>query len=230
MGKIVAIGGGSVARLETLEIDKYIVSLTNLKKPKLLFIPTASLDDKTYIENIKNVYENNLNCIVDTLELVNNKYSDATIKEKILNSDIIYVGGGNTKYMMKLWSSLNVDKYLHQAYEKGIVMSGLSAGCICWFIAGHSDSEVIEKKEGAKGIWVKGLSIIPYLCCVHADEEFRKEYPLFAKDQITNSIMLENQTALSFIDGKTSIIKANIDKKAYILKLEEGNIIKEEIK
>ena len=55
------------------------------------------------------------------------------IEEQIFNTDIIYVGGGNTRFMLEKWRELGVDKLLIEAYNKGIVCSGLSAGSYCWF-------------------------------------------------------------------------------------------------
>ena len=137
MGKIVAIGGGEIGRsgypVETTEIDQEIIRLSGKSKPRMLFIPTASSDSESYYNVVKNHFGTSLSCKVDVLYLLVNKPSRKEIEEKILSSDIIYVGGGNTLKMMKLWRKLGVDRLLKAAYDKGTVLCGLSAGAICWF-------------------------------------------------------------------------------------------------
>ena len=145
MKKIIALGGGEIGRpgypIETTQIDKEIIKLTGKKNPKLLFIPTASSDSESYYEVVKKHFGKRLGCKTNVLYLIKEKLSQKEIKEKILNSDIIYVGGGDTLKMMRVWKKNGVDKILKQAYEKGVVLSGLSAGSICWFKYGISDSK-----------------------------------------------------------------------------------------
>ena len=135
MGKLVCIGGGEVPRMkdgvrlpyETREIDEEIVRLSNKKNPNLLFIGTASSHSEEYFSVIKKIFED-LGCTVSNLDLLGKDIDIETVKEDIFGTDIIYVGGGNTKFMLEKWRELGVDKILQQAYEKGIVCSGLSAG------------------------------------------------------------------------------------------------------
>jgi len=174
MQKIVAIGGGEIGRpgfpIETTSIDKEIISLSGKEKPKLLFIPTASSDSESYFEVVKKHFGKRLGCAVDVLYLLKNKHPKGEIEKKILNSDIIYVGGGNTLKMMKTWRKLGVDTILLKAYKKGIVLSGVSAGAICWFSFGNSDSLLFSKRN-APMIKVRGLGFINLLFCPHYDVE-----------------------------------------------------------
>lgn len=143
MKKLVAIGGGEIGQsgypVETTKIDKEIIRLTGKRNPRLLFIPTASSDSKSYFEAVKKHFGKRLGCKTDVLYLIKEKPTRKEIEEKILNSDMIYVGGGNTLKMMKVWRKTGVDKVLKQAYNKGVVLSGLSAGSICWF---YSDTVI----------------------------------------------------------------------------------------
>ena len=140
MGKLVCIGGGEIPRMkngiqlpyETEEIDKEIIRISEKKNPKILFIGTASSNSFNYYLTIKEVFEK-LGGIVSNLDLLSDKLDMSNVEEQILNTDIIYVGGGNTKYMLETWQKLGVDKLLIKAYQKGIVCSGLSAGSYCWF-------------------------------------------------------------------------------------------------
>lgn len=166
MGKIVAIGGGEIKKHETLAIDKEIIRLSGKKRPKVLFIPTASSDSLRYIENVVDYYGRHLGCTVDILKLIDQSIDIKEISKKILRSDIIYVGGGNTLKMMTLWRKLGVDVVLKKAYKKGIVLCGLSAGAICWFAYGNSDSRQYKNPD-ASLIKVRGLGLLNVLLCPH---------------------------------------------------------------
>ncbi|MCW6659836.1 peptidase E [Aerococcaceae bacterium NML191292] len=213
---IIAIGGGEIVGKETYEIDKFIVESAKKKNPNFLFIPTASKDAEPYIETINKLYES-LGCKTDTLYLSNVEVNKEEVNEKIESSDIIYVGGGNTAYMMEVWQEYAVDKALMRAYKRGKVLSGLSAGSLCWFIAGHSDSEFIEGRENPKHKWVKGLGIIPYLHCPHYDEPERAGFDEFYSGQIADAVAIENQVAIVWSNYEMKVIKSNPIKNAYYL-------------
>lgn len=118
MGKVVAISGGDLS--STQNLNKYIVTLSEKEKPKFLFIPTASGDFEGYIEKIHKYFEP-LGCEVNELCLVRKTYSQKVIEEMIKDSDIIYVGGGDTVRMMEKWKEYDVDKYLIGAYYNGLI-------------------------------------------------------------------------------------------------------------
>lgn|SRR5690554_447628 len=212
---IITIGGGEINTGETRKIDQFIVDAAKKENPKLLFIPTASNDAPGYIDTVKSVYEN-LGCTVNSLCLVSSKYKDSVIEDLIMSADIIYIGGGNTKKMMKVWKKYKVDQYLIEAYKKGVIMSGLSAGAICWFKVGHSDSEFIEGKKDADHIIVEGLGLIPYAVCPHYNEPERKSFDKMVKDLPFASIALEDNTALVYENNDFRIIRSDNTKDAYI--------------
>jgi len=138
---IVAIGGGGFGRsLGSLEIEKYIVSLSKKKRPKICFIPTASGDSSLYKLNFYRAFSK-LDCITSHIDFFSRTEN---LEEKVLTQDIIYVGGGNTKSMLAVWKEWNLHEILRNAYEKGIVMCGVSAGAICWFEKGITDSYAEE--------------------------------------------------------------------------------------
>ena len=157
--KLVIIGGGEIRKSESLSLDRETIKLTGKKHPKLLFIPTASSDHEGYCDAVKKHFGGKLGCRIDQLCLLKQRYSKKVIKEKILGSDIIYVGGGNTLMMMNTWRRTGVDKLLKAASSKGIVLSGVSAGSICWFSFGLSDSRRFKNPK-ADLIRVSGLGII----------------------------------------------------------------------
>lgn len=174
MRKIVAIGGGEIGRpgqpAETTEIDRRIIELTGKQNPRLLFIPTASSDSRAYLERIEKHFGEGLGCGIDVLYLLKGKIEKSVLRDKILNSDIVYVGGGNTLKMMEVWKEHGIDEILKEAHEKGVVLSGISAGSICWFTQGNSDSQRFARPD-AELIKVTGLGLIDALHCPHYDLE-----------------------------------------------------------
>ena len=172
---IVAIGGGGFGRsVGSLKIEKYITSLVNKDRPKICFIPTASGDNNLYKLNFYRAFTK-LNCITTHLDFFSRTEN---LEKKVLSQDIIFVGGGNTKSMLAVWREWNLDKILKIGYEKGIVMSGVSAGAICWFDKGITDS-FADKLE-----IIDCLGIVNGIACPHYDEE--KEREPFVKEIINN--------------------------------------------
>ncbi|MGK2849055.1 MAG: Type 1 glutamine amidotransferase-like domain-containing protein [Minisyncoccota bacterium] len=166
---IIAIGGGELGELETLPIDRAVVKLAKKKHPKVLFIPTASNEAIGYWETFQKIYGKKLGCKTDVLMLVRENLTKKQIEEKILSADIIYVGGGNTLRMLKIWRKKGVDVLLRKAYEKGVILSGLSAGAICWFRYGASDSRRFMKngKQVESLMRVSALGFLPFSVSPH---------------------------------------------------------------
>lgn len=239
MGKIVAIGGGEIGRpregggnypVETTSIDKEIIALSGKTNPRLLFIPTASGDSEGYVEVVKTHFGKRLGCLVDVLRLVKNPPSFEHIKEQILSADIVYVGGGNTLKMMRIWRRLGVDQVLLEAYEKGIVLSGLSAGSICWFSFGNSDS--LSFTSSSKDfIRVSGLGLIHALHCPHYDVEERRKEGLKNMMKKTSgvAIALENCAAIMFVDGEYRVCTSKSGATAYRTFWKQGVYYEEKI-
>ncbi len=176
--KIIAIGGGEIGRpgkpVETTKIDQEIIALSLKKNPKVLFIPTASRDSRLYVETFQKQFGERLSCQVDTLLLYDKRTTTNQIKGKIASADIIYVGGGNTLNMMRFWKKRGVDVLLKNAAERGTVLSGVSAGAICWFTYGNSDSRKTKNPE-ADYIRVRGLGLIPLYGCPHYNTEAERQ-------------------------------------------------------
>ncbi len=223
MGKLVCIGGGEIPRVkngiklpyETREIDEEIVRISEKENPKLLFIGTASTNSYNYFLVIKEIFED-LGCIVSNLDLLQDNLNMGEVKNTILNTDIIYVGGGNTKFMLEKWRELGVDKLLIEAYNKGIVCSGLSAGSYCWFKINY---DLIE-----------GLGIINAVNCVHyeqKDEHARNKLYDVVKETGLDGIALENCVALEIIDGKMKVVKSNNSKNAYKITYNNNEFMEE---
>jgi len=204
---IVAIGGGKIAARQTLPIDREIIRLSQRKNPSLLFIPTASSDSEIYWKQVRKYFGDFLKCKTDVLFLMKEKPSRAQIRSKISSADIIYVGGGNTLQMMRIWRRLGVGKLLIAAYKKGTVLAGISAGSICWFDSGHSDSMSFYNPGQWKYINVKGLGLIPGINCPHYNGKTRgvprrKNFQDLIRKTGGMGIAIDNNCAIEFRDGR----------------------------
>ncbi|MBS3084025.1 peptidase E [Candidatus Pacearchaeota archaeon] len=224
--KIVAIGGGEIGRpgtkIETESIDKEVIRLSGKTHPKLLFIPTASEDSESYYQVVQNYYGKRLGCITDVLYLIKNNQSRDEIRNKVLNSNIIYVGGGNTLRMLKVWRKCGLDDILKEAHERGIVLAGISAGAICWFKYANSDSLKFSDSRNPL-IKLKGLDFIPLMSCPHYDSEKIRRPSLrrMIKENGGISIALENCSAIEIVDGQYKIITSS--KMANVFKVYRKN-------
>lgn len=240
--KILAIGGGEIGRLgtsiETEKIDRKTIKLTGKQHPKLLFIPTASSDSEGYVEVVRKYFGKRLGCHVDVLYLLKSKLSNKKIRKKILNSDIIYVGGGNTLKMMTIWRKFGVDIILQEAAKKDIVLSGVSAGAICWFRYGNSDSRKYVKSgtlkygnPAAPLIKIEGLNLVPALCCPHydGDKERKPSLKLMMKNTPGVAIALDNCAALEIVGNKYQIITSKNSANAYKVFWRRGKFFEEKI-
>lgn len=219
MAKIIAIGGGQKLKsgfsVKVPAVDREIINLSNKASPRFLFIPTASSDAEGYIKDIKNYFGKILKCNVDVLCLYD-KPSNKEIRSKISSADIVYVGGGNTLKMMKFWRKSGIDELLKKAAREGTVLSGVSAGGICWFRYGNSDSRRFNNPK-ADLIKVKGLDIIPILFCPHYDTEKdrRADLKKMMKKNTGVAIAVDNCCAIEIIDDAYRIITSRSNANAY---------------
>jgi len=235
MKAIVAIGGGKFTTGKRVAIDREMIRLSGKKHPRVLFIPTASSDSELYWRHISEYFGGVLKCWVDVLWLLKERPSRDEIQRKIVSADIIYVGGGNTLMMMRLWRRLGVDKFLREAYEKGVVLSGASAGSICWFDSGHSDSMSFYNPKKWKYINVKGLGLIKGIHCPHYNGMTggvprRREFREMIRKIGGVGIAIENGCAIEFIDGRFyRVIAARRNARAYMVVKRAGKVISQEI-
>lgn len=135
---IVAVGGAGFSQEpDNLALERYVIQLTGKSKPRVCFVPTASGDSQDYIDRFYGASQSLL-WQPSVLSLFRGETPD--IASVLLNQDIIYVGGGNTRNLLVLWRDWGVDKLMRQAWEQGTVLTGVSAGSICWFEQGTTDS------------------------------------------------------------------------------------------
>lgn len=234
MKKIVAIGGGEIGSpgcpVETTTIDKEIIRLSGKKRPRVLFIPTASSDSDGYFETVKKHFGKRLGCSVDVLRVIKEKLSRSEIERKVMSTDIVYVGGGNTLKMIRVWKSCGLDTVLRKAWDKGVVLSGLSAGSICWFRNGTSDSRRFKNPDAGL-IKVSGLGFISATHSPHYDVEEDRRPGLKKIMQKTSgvAIAIDNCCAVEFIDDTYRVIASKPYAKAYKVYWKAGKYYENEI-
>ncbi|HOZ36794.1 MAG TPA: Type 1 glutamine amidotransferase-like domain-containing protein [bacterium] len=222
MSKIVAISCSKVATpalsnkkitknlIGTFNADKELVKLCGKKRPTLLFIPTASLDSADYVGCISRYFNIIFGCKIQVLYLTAGRYSHKEARDKILKADIIYVGGGDTLKMMHLWRKYGIDKLLCLAAGKNTVLAGVSAGGICWFDGGNSDSR--RKNNPQAGlIKVQGLGFIKAIFSPHykSDASRKAHLKRILRHDSRVAIATDDYCAIEIIDDKFKIIKNN---------------------
>ena len=226
MGRIVAISGGDLKT--THKINQYIVELSGKENANLLFVGTASNDAEDYISRIHSEFES-LGCTVKELSLTTKKYQDDEIDNMLNQADIIYVGGGDTAFMIDIWKKHNLDYKLKKIYlEDKAVLSGISAGAMCWFNCGHSDSSIFWKNNTVGYGWVDELlDIHSFAFCPHYNER-AESFDKMIREKTLPGIALEENVAFVEKNGSISFISSDASSKAYIVKCVGDRLEKQE--
>ncbi len=223
MGRIAAIGGGEIGRpgypLETLKIDMEIKRMTEKNNPVLCFLPTASNDSPIYTKTIFNHFEKRLGCSVIVLELSTRNYGRAELEETIFTSDIVYVGGGDTKMMLEKWKETGLNRILVEAFSKDIVLSGLSAGAVCWFKFGCSGPNETEENQlrGLSGLNIINTGLFPHY---NIDKERFPDFRLLIKKHNTVGIALDDCAAIKIENNHFEIVTSRESANAWLIRWE----------
>jgi peptidase E len=199
--QIFAMGGGGFSmEPENPLLDDYILNLEEKSNPKIAFIATASGDAQDYIDRFYASFETK-KCTPSHLSLF--KGNQLALEDFILSQDIVYVGGGNTRSMLRLWKKWGLDTILKNAYQKGVILSGLSAGAICWFEEGLTDSiPGALSKLDCLG-FLKGSN------CPHFDGEVARQEAYKAKivlGEMKPGIACDDGVGLHYVNEKLEAI------------------------
>jgi dipeptidase E len=166
----VGIGGGFGAAGPGSGLDKYVLELPGVDRPRVLYLPTPVGDADS---NIVNFYER----FADRAEATHMKLfgapEEAQWRPRLLAQDVIVVSGGNTANALAIWRAHGVGAALREAWEGGTVMCGASAGMICWF-----ECSVTDSFGPRLGPLRDGLGFLPGSACPHYDSEARRR-PLY---------------------------------------------------
>jgi peptidase E len=220
MQQIIAMGGGGFSmEPDNLALDRYILAQARSSNPAVCFLPTASGDADGYIVKFYAAFTA-LDCQPCHLSLFGRTPAD--INDYLLGQDVVYVGGGNTRSMLALWREWGVDLALRAAWEQGVVLAGLSAGAICWFEQGVTDSVA-----GGLGP-LAGLGLLAGSCCPHYDGEAERRPAyrrMVAEGLIAPGYALDDGAALHFSGTELrSVVASRREAKAFRVALRSGAV------
>jgi dipeptidase E len=206
---------------------KEIIKLTGKERPKICFLPTASADNERSIVSWYDlVHDLSVEPYVQRV-WISSYYQKVTFEEALLSMDAIVVGGGNTLNMIAIWKAQGIDTVLKKALKKGIVLAGGSAGSLCWFENGTTDSRPIELSV------VEGLGFLPYSHSPHYDgEKFRR--PLYleniAKGIFKAGYAMDNNSGIIFKNGKPfKVVSMDEKSNSYFVSLKNGHVVEEKL-
>ena len=198
--RLLAVGGGELKTRETLKIDEYIASeakkIAGDKRACGLFLPTASHDCMPYYNTFHKVYTGIFDIKTDVALTVRGAFDAEKMRAKFQKADFIYVGGGNTVFMIEHWKQTGLLDDIREAYERGVLLAGLSAGAICWFEDMYSDSVVEGEYSIYRGLgWIKG-KISPHY------NERMLDFDEIVRYNKYRAWGVENDAALELVNGE----------------------------
>jgi dipeptidase E len=221
--RIVAIGGGgfgSTGRDHAL--DAYIAELAGGDRPRICLLPTASGDPKEQITRFNATFRQ-LGCNPSHVSLFRlGEQPEVEVAEHLLAQDAIYVGGGSLANLIAIWRTHGLDDVLRQAWESGILLSGVSAGSMCWFEAGITRSHGEPRPSPGMG-FLKGSN------CVHyANDATRR--PAYHRAMLAGELPggwgVPDGTALVFEGTELSeVVTARAGENAYRVDVVDGELV-----
>lgn len=222
MSRILAIGGGEIKNRDTIMIDEYIAGEAKKaagdRRACGLFVPTASHDCMPYYNTFHKVYTGLFDIKTDVALTIRQDFDSEKMKAKFEKADFLYVGGGNTVFMLEHWRKTGLLQYIREAYERGVLIAGLSAGAICWFDEMYSDSVVEGEYAMHPGLgWIKG-KISP-----HYDERMLDFDDIVLYNRF-RAWGIENNAAVEFLDGQP--IKKVGNASVWLLDASDGASVK----
>jgi peptidase E len=222
MYDIVAIGGNSLPKGGITPIQRYVLSLARRPEPRVCFIPTATGDAQTAIDTFYTAF-GPVAGELSHLTLFNNTTRD--VAALLMDQDVILVSGGNTRNMLLLWEAWGVDRAIRAAWDNGTVLAGQSAGGLCWFEAGITDSYAQEFREMPCLGWVPGSF------CPHYDSEPGRQPVLeqtIVAGRIPAGYAVEDDAAIHLREGALArVLTQKPPKTAYAVRAENGTMVRE---
>ena len=191
--QIVAIGGAAFsADPENLAVERYILDLTGKRRPAVCFVPTASAEPPDRIARFEDAFTR-MGATPSSLRLFQRT---PDLRALLLAQDVIYVGGGNTKSMLAVWREWGLPELLREAWRAGIVLAGVSAGAICWFESGVTDSWADRLAP------LTCLGLLPDACCPHYDSELDRRpslHEFVVSEVLPDTLALDDGAAVHFV-------------------------------
>jgi dipeptidase E len=198
--QIVAFGGGgfSMEWGNTL-LDDHVLALTGVARPRVCFLPTASGDADHYVVRFYRAFPAS-RCEASHISLFRRETGVEDPREHLLQQDVIYVGGGSLVSLLGTWRAHGIDTYLREAWERGVILCGGSAGALCWF------TDALSGFHEGPARAIKAMGLLPWSSAVHYYEE-QDRRPAFM-DAITTGMVpgygAGDSAALHFVGSELS--------------------------
>jgi dipeptidase E len=211
--RIVAIGGGATGE----PLRDYILALSGNRRPKLLWVNTGMAEDARGALRIYDFFEGR--AAVSRLEFF--PWPPQDLRDFVLRHDVVFVGGGNPANMLAVWAVHGFDELLRRAWEEGVVLSGSSAGGICWFEHGVTDS------FGPGLAPYEFLGFLPGSFCPHFDDEElrRPRYHELVAGGFSSGYAADAGVGLHFVGGELREVVACFEgTTAYRVQLVDGEV------
>lgn len=204
---LILIGGGELRKKETLKIDAYIAETAKKRAGDRracgLFIPTASHDSMPYFNSFRKTYTSVFDIKADVALSVYGEMNFEKWQEKFAKADFIYVGGGDTLFMLDHWKKTGMLTLIQDAYERGVPVCGLSAGAICWFRTMYTDSpEAVRDGQDVSYALFPGLNWIKDTISPHYNLRALDFDEIISYNR-QDAIGLEDNAAIELINGVT---------------------------
>ncbi|MFJ8631999.1 Type 1 glutamine amidotransferase-like domain-containing protein [Streptomyces sp. NPDC093568] len=197
-GRLALLGGGFSTDEDGL-LDDWVLGHARAPRPKVCFLPTASGDAPAYIDRFLAAFRDRPDREPSVLRLFDRTLDDDALRRFVLAQDVLYVGGGNTANLLAVWRVHGVDRLLREAYGRGALLCGISAGANCWAEGSHTDS------FGPLTFLPDGLGLLPGSVCPHYDSEAgrRRSYrSAVASGALPAGWALDDGTGALFTDGR----------------------------
>jgi peptidase E len=229
-GQIVAMGGGGFSmEPDNPLLDDYVLSLSSRKPARVCFLPTASGDSPAYVARFYRALSPK--CIVSDLTLIDSALprqprSSAELEAFVREQDVFYVGGGNTVHLLALWRAHGLDRLLRDAWSRGAVLCGVSAGMNCWFSASLTDG------FGGLAPLHDGLNLIEGSACPHYDGEpgRRPAFHQAIADGFPAGYAADDGAGLHFVGKElVRVVSSRPIAKGYRVGLRDRRVIEDEI-
>ena len=219
---IVAMGGGGFSmEPRNPMLDNFVLSLARRKRrPRVCFIGTASGDSDSYIRRF---YEAFPPSRADSIHLAFFERRVRDLKSFVMDQDVIYVGGGSSANLLAVWRLHGLDRALRAAWNAGVVMAGISAGAICWFEDGITDSFGMPPRA-----LNDGLGFVRGACCPHYDgEEYRRPVLLrLIKRGFPATLALDDGAAAHFVGTRlVEVVSSRPKARAIRVEFSRGAVI-----
>lgn len=230
LGKIVAMGGGGFSmEPENPLLDDFVLSLSPRQPARVCFLPTASSDSPQYLTRFYRAFAHR--CFASDLTLVDSPLlprrpaSTEALAAYVAEQDVFYVGGGSTLHLLALWRAHGLDRLLREAWERGAVLCGVSAGMNCWFEGSNTDS------FGPLALLRDGLGLVPGVACPHYDGEEKRRasfHESIKQDAALRGFAADDGAAFVF-EGTRLVEAVSSRPKAltYRVALRDGEVVEE---